>query len=67
MSRRDFLFTASAAATTLLVLQGCTDEASDSAPGGRYEVPPEAGRDSDAARSALAGDEFVFDLSLIHI
>ncbi|CAN5678470.1 hypothetical protein BH24ACT25_BH24ACT25_11320 [soil metagenome] len=67
MSRRDFLFTASAAATTLLVLQGCTDEASDSAPGGRYEVPPEAGRDADAARSTLAGEEFIFDVQGHHL
>ena len=67
MSRRDFLFTVSAAATTLLALQGCLDDAGDSTRGGRYRVPPEGGRDGDAARSALAGEEFVFDVQGHHL
>jgi hypothetical protein len=43
MSRRQFLFTASAAATTLLTLQGCFGDSGGSK-GGRYRVPAEAGR-----------------------
>src|SRR5207245_1034909 len=31
-------------------------------PGGRYDIPPTAGTDRDAARAALAGNEFVFDI-----
>lgn len=67
LSRRDFLFTVSAAATTLLALQGCLNDAGDSRPGGRYQVPREGGRDDDAARSALAGEEFVFDVQGHHL
>jgi uncharacterized protein len=66
MSRRDFLFTVTAAATTLLTLQGCLGEAGESR-GGRYRVPPEADRDPEAARHALAGDEFVFDVQGHHL
>jgi uncharacterized protein len=66
MSRRDFLFTVTAAATTLLTLQGCLGEAGDST-GGRYRVPPQADRDPEAARHALAGDEFVFDVQGHHL
>ena len=66
LSRRDFLFTVSAAATSLLALEGCLGE-SDEKPGGRYEVPTDARRDADAARSALAGDEFVFDVQGHHL
>jgi predicted TIM-barrel fold metal-dependent hydrolase len=67
LSRRDFLFTVSAAATTLLALQGCLGDSGDSNQGGRYEVPPDAKRDADAARSALAGEEFVFDVQGHHL
>jgi predicted TIM-barrel fold metal-dependent hydrolase len=66
LSRRDFLFTVSAAATTLLALQGCLGDSGEE-PGGRYTVPKEAGRDADAAREALAGDEFVFDVQGHHL
>jgi hypothetical protein len=65
MSRRDFLFTVPAAATTLLALQGCLGDSGDQ--GGRYEVPTDARTDTDAARSALAGEEFVFDVQGHHL
>jgi predicted TIM-barrel fold metal-dependent hydrolase len=66
MSRRQFLFTASAAATTLLALQGCLGDSGNSS-GGRYRVPPEADRDNEAAREALAGEEFIFDVQGHHL
>jgi predicted TIM-barrel fold metal-dependent hydrolase len=66
ISRRDFLFTASAAATTLLTLQGCLREIGQTAAGG-YSVPADAGRDQEAARSGLAGGEFVFDVQGHHL
>jgi len=66
LSRRDFLFTVSAAATSLLALQGCLGDSGNSR-GGTYSVPGEAGRDVDAAREALAGEEFVFDVQGHHL
>jgi predicted TIM-barrel fold metal-dependent hydrolase len=66
MSRRQFLFTASAAATTLLALQGCLGDSGNSS-GGRYTVPAEAGEDQDAARAALGGEEFIFDVQGHHL
>lgn len=62
MSRREFLLSLCGAATTLLVLDACTREAAKQAPGGRYPIPPEATVDPDAAREAIGGDEFVFDI-----
>jgi predicted TIM-barrel fold metal-dependent hydrolase len=67
MSRRDFLFTAGAAATTLLALEGCLGDSGGPEPGGGYDVPRDAGVDQDAARSALAGEEFVFDVQGHHL
>src|SRR5919198_644182 len=67
MSRREFMFTATAAATTLLVLQGCAGGAKKSEPGGRYAVPSEAGKDIGAARDALSGEEFIFDVQGHHL
>ena len=67
VSRRDFLFTVSAAATTLLALQGCLRRLEARSRAARYEVPPEAKTRPDAARSALAGDEFVFDVQGHHL
>jgi predicted TIM-barrel fold metal-dependent hydrolase len=68
LSRRDFLFTVGAAATTLLTLQGCLSDADETSPnGGTYDVPRDAGRDQDAARSALGGEEFVFDVQGHHL
>jgi predicted TIM-barrel fold metal-dependent hydrolase len=66
MSRRQFLFTASAAATTLLTLQGCLGDSGNSS-GGHYRVPAEAGKDQDAARAALGGEEFIFDVQGHHL
>jgi predicted TIM-barrel fold metal-dependent hydrolase len=67
MSRRDFLFTAGAAATTLMALQGCLGDTGETNSGGTYAVPRDAGRDQGAARSALAGEEFVFDVQGHHL
>ena len=67
MSRREFMFTATAAAMTLLVLQGCAGGAKKSEPGGRYAVPSEAGKDIGAARDALSGEEFIFDVQGHHL
>lgn len=56
VSRRDYLRSTCAAATTLLALNelGCS--------GGRYNVPKEAGVDQMAAKAALGGDELIFDV-----
>lgn len=66
MSRRRFLLSVCSAATTLLALNACSNEESKAKgrdkPGGRYDIPPTAGTDPDAARAALAGNEFVFDI-----
>jgi uncharacterized protein len=66
MSRRDFLLSVCGAATTLLVLNACANEESKARgrgkPGGTFDVPTTATTDPDAARAALAGDEFVFDI-----
>ncbi len=54
------------AATTLLALNACSEESTPRSgapqPGGTFDVPPTAAVDPDAARAALAGDEFVFDV-----
>jgi len=66
MSRRRFLLSVCGAATTLLMLNACSSEESKAKgrgkPGGRYDIPSTAGTDRDAARAALAGNEFVFDI-----
>lgn len=62
MSRRRFLLSLCGAATTFLALNSCTREALKREPGGTYDVTPEATRDEDAARDALAGEEFIFDI-----
>ena len=65
MSRRSFLLSLAGAATTLVALNACSAEASKAKgrrPGGTFEIPSTATTDPDAARAALAGDEFVFDL-----
>jgi predicted TIM-barrel fold metal-dependent hydrolase len=65
-SRREFLRSVCGAATTLLALNACSSEESKTKgrrkPGGTYEIPTTAGTDRDAARAALAGNEFVFDI-----
>jgi predicted TIM-barrel fold metal-dependent hydrolase len=66
MSRRRFLRSVCGAATTLLAINACSEESARQAvrrkPGGTFSVPSTASVDPDAARSALAGDEFVFDV-----
>src|SRR4029079_9907395 len=66
MSRRRFLTSLCGAATTLLAVNACAEESTREAvrrkPGGTYSVPTTAVVDPDAARAALAGDEFVFDV-----
>src|SRR5690349_20983676 len=56
MSRRRFLQSICGAATTLLVMNACADEASRAtrrrALGGRFEIPTTAAVDPDAARAA---------------
>jgi uncharacterized protein len=66
LSRREFMFTAAGAATTLLALQGCSGDSSKG-DAGNYVLPPEAGRDHAAARSVLSGEEFVFDVQGHHL
>jgi predicted TIM-barrel fold metal-dependent hydrolase len=55
-TRRDYLRSSCAAATTLMALNqlGCA--------GGRYQVTDEAPLDKNAAASTLEGDEFIFDI-----
>jgi predicted TIM-barrel fold metal-dependent hydrolase len=67
ISRREFMFTLSASATTLLALQGCLREAGKSSTGGTYDVPRDASLDEHAAREALAGEEFIFDVQGHHL
>lgn len=66
MSRRRFLLSACGAATTLLALQACTDEAAKSSgkrtPGGSYRIPKDATTDPTVANDALGGTDFVFDV-----
>jgi hypothetical protein len=62
MSRRQFLLSSMGAATMLSVLAACTRDAEQGAPGGTFEVPPEAEHELDAALDALGGDELVFDV-----
>jgi uncharacterized protein len=61
MSRRDYLQSTCAAATTLLAVNqlGCSS--------GRYHVPAEAGRDRAAADAALTGDEVIIDVQTHHV
>ena len=66
VSRRRFLRSLCGAATTLLAINACSEESTRQVerrrPGGTYTVPPTATVDPEAARAALAGDEFVFDV-----
>ena len=66
VSRRSFLMSVCGAATTLLALNACSDEAMRATkgrkPGGTFDIPTTASTDPDAARKVLAGDEFVFDV-----
>jgi predicted TIM-barrel fold metal-dependent hydrolase len=62
MSRRQFLLSLCGAATTLIALNACTREELGREPGGSYKVSPEASVDEEAARDALGGEEFIFDI-----
>ena len=68
MSRREFLLSASGAATTFLALNACTrdqhraDETGSATPGGGYAISPSASVDPEVAEAELGGGEFVFDI-----
>ena len=70
VSRRRFLRTLCAASITLLALDACTREAhrarrspsSTLEPGGRYQIPPVATTEPEAAEEAVGGEEFVMDV-----
>jgi uncharacterized protein len=62
MTRRRFLLSSMASATMLSVLAACSGEAERGSPGGTFTTDPEAGLDPEAARDAVGGDEFVFDV-----
>lgn len=62
VSRRQFLLSVCGAATMLAVMSACSEESGDAAPGGSFDVPPDAGVDRDAALAAIGGGEFVFDV-----
>jgi uncharacterized protein len=72
MSRRRFLLSSMGAATTLAALAACSKDAArtnasggsvpGSAPGGTYNIPPEATVESDAAKRVLGGEEFIMDV-----
>jgi predicted TIM-barrel fold metal-dependent hydrolase len=59
-SRRDFLMSSCGAATTLLAMN--TAACSNGQRGGHYDLPTEAALDPAAADSALAGNDFIFDV-----
>src|ERR671914_3059027 len=65
MTRREFLLSASGAATVLAVLSACSREAARvdrREPGGSYRISPEATMEPDAAAEEVGGEEFVFDI-----
>jgi predicted TIM-barrel fold metal-dependent hydrolase len=62
MSRSTFLRSLCGSATTLLTLEATATAAAARALGGGWAVPAEAALDEEAARSVLAGEEFVFDV-----
>jgi hypothetical protein len=66
MSRRRFLTSLCGAATVLFAVNACAEESTRHTlrrrPGGTYALPPSSTVDPEAARAALAGDEFVFDV-----
>jgi len=61
MSRRTFLRSVAGAALMLGVLDRTASEARGGS-GGRYRLLPESFADIDAARAAIGGDEFIFDV-----
>ena len=60
LGRRDFLVSACGVASTLLAMN--TAYARSGPRGGFYELPREAALDLHAARSAIDGNEFIFDV-----
>ena len=60
ISRRSFLVSATGTATTLLAMNAAY--ARSGARGGFFELPREAALDLHAARSAVDGNEFIFDV-----
>jgi len=69
MPRRRFLRSLCAASITLLALDACTRAAHralpdppTSEPGGRFDLPPEAAAEPEAAEAALSGEEFIMDV-----
>jgi predicted TIM-barrel fold metal-dependent hydrolase len=65
MDRRQFLRTICGAATALTVLAACSKDANKTTSlttGGTYRVPSTATTEPEAARDAIGGDEFVFDV-----
>ncbi len=65
LSRRRFLTSASGAATTLLAFNEAHAAAGKT--GGFYDIPQLAALDQDAAASALAKREFIFDIQGHHV
>lgn len=63
--RREFLVSASGAATTLLAFNEVA--AAVGKRGSSYVLPWEAGLDEAAAKDALDGDEFIFDIQGHHV
>jgi hypothetical protein len=64
-ARRAYLVSLLGAAATLAAFDRAF--AAAGARGGRYALPPEAPFEPAAARAALAGDEFIFDVQLHHV
>jgi uncharacterized protein len=65
LSRRQFLLSVCGAATTLLVLDACSKDRARKAgqrPGGTFDIPKEGTTEPDAARTAISGEEVIFDV-----
>lgn len=60
LSRRDFLVSASGAATTLLAMNAAYAAVGNT--GGFFQLSADTALDADAAAEALAGNEFIFDV-----
>ena len=61
-SRRNFMISASGAATTLLAVNHANAMGERPKKGGKYDIDPEAALDEAAALDALGGEEFIFDV-----
>jgi len=67
MERAEFLRSICGAATTLLALQATLIDAGRQTLGGFWALDADAPLDADAARAALAGKQFVFDVQGHHL